>query len=40
VAIIAGNLLTSAMAGYIFAKFKFRGRDLLFILVPRGRGRG
>jgi len=33
VAIIAGNLLTSAMAGYIFAKFKFRGRDLLFILV-------
>jgi len=26
-------LLTSAMAGYIFAKFEFRGRDLLFVLV-------
>ena len=26
-------LLTSAMAGYVFAKFQFRGRDLLFILV-------
>jgi len=26
-------LLTSAMAGYVFAKFEFRGRELLFILV-------
>ena len=26
-------LLTSAMAGYVFAKFQFRGRELLFILV-------
>lgn len=33
VMIIVGNLLSSAMAGYLFAKFKFRGRELLFILV-------
>jgi multiple sugar transport system permease protein len=26
-------LLTSAMAGYAFAKFQFRGRELLFILI-------
>jgi multiple sugar transport system permease protein len=26
-------LLTSAMSGYVFAKFQFRGRDLLFILI-------
>ncbi|HET9221278.1 MAG TPA: carbohydrate ABC transporter permease [Roseiflexaceae bacterium] len=26
-------LLTSAMAGYVFAKFEFRGRDLLFIMI-------
>ncbi len=26
-------LLTSAMAGYVFAKFQFRGRNVLFLLV-------
>ncbi|MCS7220832.1 MAG: carbohydrate ABC transporter permease [Anaerolineae bacterium] len=26
-------LLTSSMAGYVFAKFRFRGRDALFLLV-------
>ena len=36
VSITAGNLLTSAMAGYLFAKFKFPGRDALFIFVLSG----
>jgi multiple sugar transport system permease protein len=26
-------LLTSALAGYVFAKYEFRGRELLFVLV-------
>ena len=34
--ITAFNLLTSAMAGYVFAKFNFWGRDLLFIFVLSG----
>jgi len=36
VTITAANLLTSAMAGYLFAKFQFRGRDLLFVFVLSG----
>ena len=28
-----GALFTSALAGYIFAKFKFKGRDTLFFLI-------
>lgn len=27
------TLLTSAMAGYVFAKYKFRGRDALFVCI-------
>jgi multiple sugar transport system permease protein len=34
--IVAANLLTSAMAGYVFAKFKFPGRDILFVIVLAG----
>jgi len=33
VTVTTGALLTSALAGYIFAKFAFRGRDPLFFLV-------
>ncbi|BFT70431.1 carbohydrate ABC transporter permease [Paenibacillus sp. P36] len=29
---VAGNLLTSAMAGYAFAKIRFKGRNFLFLL--------
>jgi len=29
----AGILLTSSLAGYGFAKFRFRGRDVIFLLV-------
>lgn len=29
---VAGNLLTSAMAGYAFAKVRFKGRNFLFLL--------
>lgn len=29
---VAGNLLTSAMAGFAFAKLRFKGRELLFLL--------
>lgn len=36
VTITVFNLLTSAMAGYVFAKFQFRGRDALFIFVLSG----
>jgi multiple sugar transport system permease protein len=35
-AIVGANLLTSAMAGYVFAKFKFWGRDILFMIVLGG----
>jgi multiple sugar transport system permease protein len=34
--ITAANLLTSAMAGYLFAKFKFPGREMLFVFVLSG----
>jgi multiple sugar transport system permease protein len=33
VACVAGQLLTASMAGYAFARLRFRGRDLLFILL-------
>lgn len=33
VSITLGVLLTSSLAGYGFAKFRFPGRDLLFVLV-------
>ncbi len=33
VAVTIGALFTSALAGYIFAKFTFAGRDLLFFLI-------
>ena len=33
IAVTTGALLTSALAGYIFAKFTFTGRDLLFFLI-------
>ena len=33
VTVTAGALFTSALAGYIFAKFQFKGRDVLFFLV-------
>ena len=33
VAVTLGILLTSSLAGYGFAKFRFPGRDLLFVLV-------
>ncbi|WP_240702898.1 carbohydrate ABC transporter permease [Cohnella luojiensis] len=29
---VAGNILTSAMAGYAFAKIKFKGRNVLFLM--------
>ena len=29
---LAGSVLTSTLAGYAFAKLKFKGRDLLFLL--------
>ena len=29
---LCGSVLTSAMAGYAFAKLKFKGRDVLFLL--------
>jgi multiple sugar transport system permease protein len=32
-AITALTLLTSAAAGYVFAKFKFRGRELIFVVI-------
>ncbi|AGB41272.1 ABC-type sugar transport system, permease component [Halobacteroides halobius DSM 5150] len=28
-----GNIIISSMAGYAFAKFKFKGRDILFFIV-------
>mgnify|MGYP000908158572 CR=1 FL=1 len=31
IAVTAGVLLTSALAGYIFAKFRFWGRDIMFL---------
>ena len=31
----AGILVTSLMAGYAFAKYRFRGRDLLFAIADR-----
>jgi multiple sugar transport system permease protein len=34
--VVLGNLLTSAMAGYVFAKFRFWGRDVLFLIVLAG----
>jgi multiple sugar transport system permease protein len=33
VAVTTGALLTSALAGYIFAKFTFWGRDTLFFMI-------
>lgn len=30
------NVLTSAISGYVFAKYSFRGRDLLFLFVLSG----
>ncbi len=33
IAVTAGALTTSALAGYIFAKFTFPGRDLFFFLI-------
>jgi multiple sugar transport system permease protein len=34
--ISAGNILTSAMAGFVFSKYRFRGRNLLFIFILSG----
>ncbi|GLJ62422.1 sugar ABC transporter permease [Microbacterium barkeri] len=31
--IAAGQMLTAAMAGYVFARFEFRGKRLLFALI-------
>lgn len=33
VTVVAGSVLVGAMAGYAFARLRFRGRDILFILV-------
>lgn len=33
VACVAGQLLTASMAGYAFARLKFKGRDVLFIIL-------
>ena len=30
--VVIGQLLTSSMAGYVFARLKFRGRDAIFML--------
>jgi multiple sugar transport system permease protein len=30
--VVVGQLLTSSMAGYVFARLRFRGRDTLFLL--------
>jgi ABC-type glycerol-3-phosphate transport system permease component len=32
-AVLGGNVLTSALAGFIFAKYEFRGKNALFLLV-------
>jgi ABC-type glycerol-3-phosphate transport system permease component len=32
----AGNLLTSALAGYVFAKYRFRGQNTIFLFVLAG----
>jgi multiple sugar transport system permease protein len=32
----AGNLLTSAMAGYVFAKYQFRGKSFIFLFILAG----
>jgi multiple sugar transport system permease protein len=32
-AVLAGNVLTSALAGFIFAKYQFPGKNALFLLV-------
>ncbi|RAP74785.1 carbohydrate ABC transporter permease [Paenibacillus montanisoli] len=34
--VLTGSLFTSSLAGYIFAKFRFRGRSFLFILILAG----
>ena len=31
-----GNVLTSALAGYVFAKYDFRGRNFLFLFILSG----
>jgi len=31
-----GNVLTSALAGYVFAKFDFRGKNFLFLFILSG----
>jgi ABC-type glycerol-3-phosphate transport system permease component len=32
----AGNVLTSALAGFVFAKYRFKGRDALFLFILSG----
>jgi len=32
----AGNLLTSAMAGYVFAKYRFWGQNVIFLFILAG----
>ncbi len=32
-AVVISNVLTSALAGFIFAKYKFPGRNILFVLI-------
>jgi len=33
VLVAAGQMLSAAMAGYVFARFEFRGKNLLFVLI-------
>ena len=33
VLVAAGQMLSAAMAGYVFARFEFRGKKLLFVLI-------
>lgn len=35
-AITAGNVLTSAMAGYVFSKYEFKWRNVLFLFILSG----